>query len=101
MSQELIQIQNPPPQNLVYDGLKRLLDITAGVLLLTLLFVPLLIIAIAIRCTSEGGVFYRQKRVGRHNRIFYVYKFRTMYSDADQQGPLITAADDKRITPLG
>ncbi len=101
MSQELIQIQTPPPQNLVYDGLKRLFDITAGVLLLTLFSLPLLIIAIAVRCTSKGGVFYRQKRVGRHNRIFYVYKFRTMYSDADQQGPLITSSDDPRITPLG
>lgn len=89
-----------PPQP-KYELLKRFLDITIGVVLLLLLAIPLLLIALAVYVSSPGGVFYRQKRVGRYNRIFELYKFRTMYDGADQNGPLCTAANDERITPLG
>jgi lipopolysaccharide/colanic/teichoic acid biosynthesis glycosyltransferase len=101
MSEETIHIYNLPQRSLLYDGLKRLLDIVAAVLLLVVFAVPLLVIALAIRCTSAGSVFYRQLRVGRYNRQFFVYKFRTMYVNSDRKGPLITSSDDCRITPLG
>ena len=93
--------QNPLPPKPEYEFVKRLLDVTVGLTLLVLLAIPLLCIAIAVYVSSPGGVFYRQKRVGRHNRIFELYKFRTMYAGADQNGPLCTAANDSRITPLG
>src|SRR5579864_7242231 len=101
MSEETIHMYNLPQWSLKYDGVKRILDIVAGILLLAVLAAPILVIAIAIRCTSAGGVFYRQKRVGKNNRDFFVVKFRTMYVDADRRGPLITSSDDSRITPLG
>ena len=81
---------------------KRLLDIfgsAAGLLIMA----PLLIgIVTAIKLTSPGPVFFRQKRYGYHNRRFWIFKFRTMYMDrSDQRGTRQTTADDPRVTPLG
>ena len=101
MREALIQIPDLPPRNVFYDGLKRLIDIVACVVLLTLFSLPLLILAIAIRCSSPGRILYRQRRVGKDSRCFECYKFRTMHADADRSGPLITSADDDRITPIG
>jgi lipopolysaccharide/colanic/teichoic acid biosynthesis glycosyltransferase len=81
---------------------KRAIDI-AGAGFGLLLFAPLLIgIAIAIKLTSRGPVFFRQKRYGYHNRRFWIFKFRTMYVHlGDQRGTRQTTAGDPRITPLG
>lgn len=81
---------------------KRALDI-AGSAVGLLILAPLLIgIAIAIKATSTGPVFFRQKRYGFHNRRFWIFKFRTMYIDrGDQRGTRQAAADDPRVTPLG
>jgi FlaA1/EpsC-like NDP-sugar epimerase/lipopolysaccharide/colanic/teichoic acid biosynthesis glycosyltransferase len=69
-----------------------------GLLLLTPLF---LVIGLVVKLTSAGPAFYRAKRVGQDGRLFELYKFRSMYLDADQRGPGITAKDDPRITPMG
>jgi len=81
---------------------KRLLDISGSAVGL-LIMGPLLIgIAIAIKLSSPGPVFFRQKRYGYHNRRFWIYKFRTMYTDrGDPRGTRQTTADDPRVTPLG
>ena len=81
---------------------KRVMDVLgsgAGLLILA----PLLIgIAIAIKLTSPGPVFFRQKRYGYHNRRFWILKFRTMYIDlSDQRGTRQATANDPRVTPLG
>lgn len=81
---------------------KRLLDAfgsAAGLVVMA----PLLIgIAIAIKLTSPGPVFFRQKRYGYHNRRFWILKFRTMYIDlSDQRGTRQATANDPRVTPLG
>ena len=81
---------------------KRLIDILgAGFGLLAL--APLLIgVAVAIKVTSQGPVFFRQKRYGYHNRRFWIFKFRTMYTHLeDQRGTKQTTTNDPRITPLG
>lgn len=85
----------------VCETIKRASDLIISLLLLAFLLPLLLIIALVIRFTSSGPVLYRQKRVGRGNRIFHVYKFRTMVESADQLGPLITASDDTRVTRIG
>ncbi len=81
---------------------KRALDIfgaAAGLLLFAPLFVA---IAAAIKLTSPGPIFFRQKRYGYHSRRFWIYKFRTMYVDrGDERGVEQTKADDSRVTPLG
>jgi lipopolysaccharide/colanic/teichoic acid biosynthesis glycosyltransferase len=69
-----------------------------------LLALPLmLLVGIAIRVTSTGPVFYHQRRVGRHGRIFIVHKFRSMREDAEAAtGPVWAAKEgDDRVTPLG
>ncbi len=82
--------------------MKRGFDIVAsffGLLILSLLF---LFLAIAIRRDSPGSVFYLGKRVGRRGKEFKIIKFRTMYESSESNnGPHLTAHNDKRITPFG
>jgi polysaccharide biosynthesis protein PslA len=81
---------------------KRMIDITlAGTALF--FFLPMLLaIAVAIKTTSKGPVFFRQYRYGYRNRLFSIYKFRTMYSALeDSSGVAQTVAGDSRITPIG
>jgi lipopolysaccharide/colanic/teichoic acid biosynthesis glycosyltransferase len=68
-----------------------------------LVFAPLFVgIAIVIKATSPGPVFFRQKRYGYHNRRFWIFKFRTMYTDrGDARGTQQAVAGDPRITPIG
>ena len=57
--------------------------------------------AVWIKCDSRGPVFYRQLRVGRGGRDFYLYKFRSMYLDADKKGLITVGGRDPRVTPSG
>lgn len=65
-------------------------------------FLPLfLLVSIIIKCSSKGPIFYTQTRVGRHNQDFRIFKFRTMYLNADQMGLLTIGDKDSRITGVG
>ncbi|WP_244487085.1 sugar transferase [Devosia sp. Leaf420] len=81
---------------------KRLVDIAgagAGLLFLAPL---LIIVALLIKNTDKGPVFFRQSRVGLDGRVFQIMKFRSMYADrCDVSGISQTVADDKRVTPIG
>ena len=91
---------------------KKIFDL-AGSLILLILTSPLFVItAIGIKLSSPGPVFFKQKRVGLHGRKFIFYKFRSMYSDAEQRldelkgrnmmtGPVFKVKDDPRIFPFG
>jgi exopolysaccharide biosynthesis polyprenyl glycosylphosphotransferase len=89
----------PSPSQL---AAKRTIDIVGAAFGL-LALAPLLIgIAIAIKLTSTGPVFFRQKRYGYHNRRFLIFKFRTMHTHLeDRRGTKQTTDDDPRVTPLG
>lgn len=91
----------PEPSNALLAA-KRAIDI-AGAVFGLIVFAPLFIgIAITIKATSPGPVFFRQKRYGYHNRRFWIFKFRTMYVDrGDARGTLQTTRDDPRVTPIG
>src|SRR5438128_218605 len=80
---------------------KRALDVCCSALGLLALLPLLLVIALAVTLSSRGGAFYGQPRVGRGERTFMIWKFRSMVAAADQIGPAITASGDPRITPLG
>lgn len=69
----------------VYEFFKRLADIVASSLGLILLSWLLIIVAIIIKCTSKGPVFFRDKRIGKGGKDIIVYKFRTMYQDAESR----------------
>jgi lipopolysaccharide/colanic/teichoic acid biosynthesis glycosyltransferase len=78
------------------------MDLALGAALLVLLLVLLPVIALAIRLDSPGPVFYRQERVGRHGRRFFVYKLRSMQQDAERDGEAQWAAPgDPRVTRVG
>jgi lipopolysaccharide/colanic/teichoic acid biosynthesis glycosyltransferase len=82
--------------------LKRCFDVATASLLLILLAPGLLAIALAIKLTSHGPVFFRQSRYGTNSRDFEILKFRTMFIDAsDPSGVTQTQRGDPRVTPLG
>ncbi|MEW5956397.1 MAG: sugar transferase, partial [Chloroflexota bacterium] len=86
----------------LFDSLLiRGFDIIAAGLGLIMLAPLFVIIALAIKLTSPGPVFYLAQRVGRYGRPFKLYKFRSMVVGADRQGPGITVNRDSRITPVG
>lgn len=81
--------------------LKRAFDIFASLVLIVLLSPVMLVLAIWIKCDSKGPVFYRSERVTRYNKPFKIFKFRTMVTNADKMGSLITVQGDSRITKVG
>ncbi len=81
---------------------KRMTDISVSALGLILLLLILPFVAAAIRMNSEGPVFYRQERVGWRGKKFVLYKFRTMYQDAETNtGPVLSWQKDHRVTAVG
>lgn len=79
----------------------RFFDLLFSLFGLILLLPFFLIISIAIVIGSRGDIFYIQERVGKNNRNFHLFKFRTMRSGADKQGGLTIGARDSRITNTG
>ena len=79
----------------------RVFDILFSFLGLIILIPFLIIIALLVVCTSRGGIFYTQKRVGKNNIDFTLWKFRTMHKNADKTGLLTVGEKDERITKVG
>ena len=80
---------------------KRVFDIIATVIGSILLLPIIIPIALWIKLSSKGPLFYVQKRVGKDFKEFDLYKFRSMIVDADKVGPSVTSGDDPRITKVG
>jgi len=81
--------------------MKRLFDILFSFIILGI-FLPFgILISILILLTSRGGVFYIQERIGKNEKSFGLFKFRTMRKDADKQGKLTVGKRDPRITSIG
>lgn len=80
---------------------KRLFDILVSAAGLLILALPLILIAIVIKATSEGPVFFRQERIGKDGVPFKIFKFRSMVVNAEAIGMLITVGEDPRITKIG
>lgn len=81
--------------------IKRLIDIVFSIFILMILFPFLIAIALLIKLTSRGPVFYIQERVGREGRIFKCIKFRSMIANAEEEGPKWADRDDPRVTKIG
>jgi O-antigen biosynthesis protein WbqP len=81
---------------------KRVIDIFLSFMGLIFLAIPMLVIAIAIKCDSKGPVFFKQKRVGIHKKTFMILKFRTMRIDTPHDAPTHELSDPtKWITKVG
>lgn len=83
----------------LFDAVKRLTDIILAFVLIIVLSPATVIIAVMIKISSKGPVIFKQQRMGKNDKIFWLYKFRTMKVEAD--GPLWTIENDKRTTPVG
>ena len=81
--------------------MKRIFDLLFSFLGLVILSPFLLVIAILIVIDSKGDIFYLQQRVGKDNKDFNIFKFRTMRPNSDKQGLLTVGAKDSRITKIG
>ncbi len=81
--------------------LKRAFDIIVSAIVILLLLPLYAFIAIKVRLSSRGPILYRQQRVGLYGQPFTIYKFRSMYIDAEKNGPALSRKDDDRITTWG
>ena len=87
--------------NLAYRFVKRAFDVASCSCALIILAIPMGVIALKIKSESPGPVIFAQRRVGKGGRIFNVYKFRSMYIDAEARGARWAQGDDPRVTPFG
>ena len=92
-----VKLENKP----VYSFIKRTFDITACLAALLVLAIPMVAIACKVKLDSPGPVIYAQRRLGKDGRVFEMYKFRSMYLDAEAKGARWAAGDDPRVTPFG
>ena len=86
---------------MLYEHGKRLLDLATAAIALACLAPLFLLLALIVKCTSPGPVFFRQERVGLRGQLFAIYKFRSMYVHASQYEYSPTAGRDPRVTPAG
>ncbi len=80
---------------------KRMIDILASILVLILLSPLYLYIALRVRFSSKGPIIYRQERMGLHSKPYTMFKFRSMRTDAEKDGPMLSQGNDDRTTAWG
>lgn len=98
----VVNIRNVPLTNMGNMFIKRAMDIIIGGVALILALIPMIIIAIIIKCTSKGPAIFSQIRVGKHGKEFRMFKFRSMYlEDPEKEKNEWTTRGDKRVTPIG
>jgi exopolysaccharide biosynthesis polyprenyl glycosylphosphotransferase len=81
--------------------IKRAIDISLSIFVMILLSPLYLFAALKVKLSSTGSIFYKQERIGLHGKPFYIYKYRSMYADAEKMGPALSSEDDPRITKWG
>ncbi len=95
-----IQISDEPMPQWQYS-IKQFLDISISLLALLITLPISIFIMVAIKFTSNGPLIYKHERIGKYGKPFNIYKFRTMYTDAEINGPQLSRKFDRRITPIG
>ena len=83
------------------QSVKRIFDVVFSAVAMLILLPIYLYVAVRVKLGSKGPIFYKQERIGYEGRPFMIYKFRTMYTDAESQGPQLSQVNDPRITPFG
>ncbi len=83
------------------QNIKRLLDILLSLFLFFFLIPLMIYISLRVRLSSGGPIFFRQERIGYKNKAFFMYKFRSMYVNAEEDGPALSSDGDPRITVWG
>ncbi len=109
---KLMAVRSAPNKGIVWDIVKRSMDVVLSFIGIVLLWPIMLITAISIKLNSKGEIIFKQPRVGKNGKIFNMYKFRSMYKDAESRlaelqsqnesdGPTFKIAKDPRITSVG
>jgi len=83
------------------QNVKQLVDIIISVFAIIVLSPLLLYAAMRTRFSSKGNIFYSQERIGHKGKKFFIYKFRSMITDAEKNGPMLSSDHDERITRWG
>lgn len=96
----LIEV-NPDPMPIWQQHLKRIIDVVASSIAFIILIPLYLVLALWVKLSSRGPIFFFQERIGRKGRPFQIIKFRTMFVDSEQHGPQLSSEDDPRITTAG
>ena len=81
--------------------IKRLLDFLFSIFAIIVFSPFYLICAILVKLSSPGPIIYKQKRIGKHGKLFNIYKFRSMYIDSEKDGPKLSSKTDTRVTSWG
>jgi Undecaprenyl-phosphate glucose phosphotransferase len=98
----VINIRNVPLTNLVNRMIKRAVDIFGATVAIILFSIPMIVVAIIIKTTSRGPVIFEQVRIGRHNKEFKMYKFRSMEIQPEsKEKKSWTTFNDPRVTKIG
>ncbi|MCM8901693.1 sugar transferase [Caldicoprobacter algeriensis] len=84
-----------------YEKIKRVMDIVLSLIGIIIAIPLMLIFGIAIKLESKGPVFYCQERVGKNGKVFMLYKLRSMYQNAEENGAKWAEKDDPRVTKVG
>lgn len=98
---ELRFLEDVTHRHNLYQTAKRLFELVTAIVLGIILIIPALLIALLIKITSRGPILFPHTRVGQHGKPFTIYKFRSMYHDAEKDGPQWASAHDPRVTPFG
>ena len=88
-------------KKLIYDFFKRFIDLVSSFLGIIILALPMLVVAVIVKCTSKGPAIYKQKRLTKNGKEFNLYKFRSMYIDAEKNGAQWATKNDSRVTKFG
>lgn len=83
------------------ENLKRVLDVVLSILAMLLLLPLYIFLALGVKFTSKGPIFYSHERIGRYGKPFSIFKFRSMVQDAERSGPALSSENDSRITSFG
>lgn len=83
------------------QSVKRFIDVSASIFVIITFSWLYIILMILVKTGSKGPIFFKQERIGKGGKPFYIIKFRTMYIDAEKHGPRLSKTDDPRITKLG
>lgn len=81
--------------------MKRIFDLTFGLVVLAAMLVPMAVVAVLVRLTSRGPILYWSDRVGRDNRLFSMPKFRTMRTDTPEVAAHLLSDPKQWLTPIG
>ena len=101
-AQRAMYIERPRvAEKRAYLALKRAFDISGALVGLAVLALPMSVIALIIALDSPGDPIFKQERLGKDGKPFTMYKFRSMYEDAERDGPRWADADDGRCTRFG